>query len=67
VTDSPLTPIAYNSRLRMLDVVVESMVTTMEYDCLGASRKSDMLTEAFRAECDARRPTSKIGAHSRAW
>jgi len=33
----------------MMDVVVESMVATLEYDCLGSSRKSDMLTEAFRA------------------
>jgi hypothetical protein len=60
-------PIAYNRRLRMLDVVVESMVTTLEYDCLGASRKSDMLTGEFRAECDARRPPPKIGPHSRVW
>lgn len=60
-------PIAYNTRLRMLDVGVESMVATLEYDCLGSSRKSGMLTEAFRAECDARRPPPKIGPHSRIW
>jgi hypothetical protein len=59
--------IAYNERLRMLDVVVQSMVVTLEYDCLGASRKADMLTEAFRAECDARRPPPKISLRSRAW
>jgi hypothetical protein len=51
----------------MLDVLVESMVVTLEYDCLGASRKADMLTKAFRTECDARRPPPKIGTHSRAW
>jgi hypothetical protein len=59
--------IAYNERLRMLDVLVQSMVVTLEYDCLGASRKADMLTKAFRTECDARRPPLKIGTRSRAW
>jgi hypothetical protein len=60
-------PIAYNTRLRMLELVVESMVVTLEYDCVGHSRKSDMLTEAFRAECDGRRPPPKLGPHSRVW
>ena len=60
-------PIAYNTRLRMLELVMESMVVTLEYDCVGHSRKSDMLTEAFRAECDGRRPPPKLGPHKRVW
>jgi hypothetical protein len=60
-------PIAYNTRLRMLEVVVESMVATLEYDCLGSSRKSDMLTKAFRADCDDRRPSRRIDPYSRVW
>jgi hypothetical protein len=39
----------------MLKVAVESVVVPFEYDCTGDSRKAKLLTESFRAECDARR------------
>lgn len=47
--------ISYSDRLLMLRIFVESMIVTLEYDCLGRSRKSEILTEEFRAESDARR------------
>lgn len=47
--------IRYNERLLMLKVAVESVVVPFEYDCTGDSRKAKLLTESFRAECDARR------------
>lgn len=45
----------YNDRLVVLRTTVESVVAPLEYSCLGTGRKADILTEAFRAECDARR------------
>lgn len=48
-------PIPYNERVRMLESTVESLIVTFEYDCLGTSRRAEMLLDEFRAECDARR------------
>lgn len=47
--------ISYNERLLMLRVAVLTIVVPLEYDCTGSSRKADLLTDSFRAECDARR------------
>lgn len=56
--DSPFwRRIPYNERLRIIESVPVSMVATFEYDCLGRSRKEDWLTEEFRAQADARRPS----------
>jgi hypothetical protein len=62
--------IPYNERLRMLDVAVKSIVVPLEYDCTGYSRKAKLLTDDFRAECDARRkkrPNPRLGSPSRDW
>jgi hypothetical protein len=51
--------IRYNERLLMLRDAVESVVVMLEYDCLGRSRKAEMLTDTFRAEADARRQPAR--------
>lgn len=54
--DSPFwRRVPYNERLLMLRIAAETIVVTLEYDCLGSSRKASMLTDTFRAESDARR------------
>lgn len=55
--------IPYNQRLRMLSLYVESMVATFEYDCIGSTRRAKFLTDAFRAESDARRQPLRIAPH----
>jgi len=57
-------PIAYNRRLRMLDVVVESMVATLEYDCrvLAASPTCSLRHSERSAMLDARHPRSVLAA-----
>ncbi len=49
--------VRYKERLIMLEILVMTMVGPLEYDCLGTSQRADMLTEEFKAECDARRGT----------
>lgn len=51
--------IIYNERLLMLRIPVEGVVVALEYDCLGHSRKAEILTDAFRRECDTRRQPQK--------
>jgi hypothetical protein len=46
--------IGFNERLHMLEVVVLTILVPLEYSCLGYSRKAELLTESFRAKCDAR-------------
>lgn len=46
--------IKYPERLRMLEIFVAAEIATYEYDCTGVSRKADLLTDAYRAGCDAR-------------
>lgn len=47
--------IPYNERLRRLDIGVVIQLAAYEYDCTGGGRKAELLTNEFRAECDARR------------
>lgn len=47
--------IHYSERFRLLQVFVSAEIATYEYDCTGASRKAELLTEVYRSECDARR------------
>jgi len=42
----------------MMQVFVAGDIATYEYDCTGSSRKTDILTDVFRAESDARRGIS---------
>jgi hypothetical protein len=51
--------INYSERFRLLQVFVAAEIATYEYDCTGASRKAELLTEAYREECDARRTALK--------
>ena len=39
----------------MMQIYVTAEIATYEYDCTGRSRKADLLTEEFPAECDAGR------------
>ena len=45
----------FDDRLKMVQVFVAGEIAAYEYDCTGGGRKSDMVTESFRAESDARR------------
>jgi hypothetical protein len=51
--------ITYSERFRMLQVFVTAEIATYEYDCTGTSRKADLLTDAYREECDGRRTAGK--------
>jgi hypothetical protein len=48
--------IRFSERFLMMQVFVSGEIASYEYDCTGASRKSDLLTDDYKAECDARRP-----------
>jgi hypothetical protein len=45
----------WSERLIMMQVFVAGEIAAFEYDCTGASRKSEVLTAEYKAECDARR------------
>ena len=47
--------VPFDERLKTMQVFVAGDVATYEYDCTGNSRKTDLLTEGFRVESDARR------------
>jgi hypothetical protein len=47
--------IGYEKRLVLLSAAVRSFVAVLEYDCLGQSAQAALLTDAFKAESDARR------------
>jgi hypothetical protein len=51
--------IPFSDRLRMLQVFVGAEIAVYEYDATGTSRKQDALTETYRAECDARRSSTR--------
>jgi hypothetical protein len=44
----------FTDRLTYLEIFVAAEVATYEYDCTGESRKSQLLTDSYKAECDAR-------------
>lgn len=44
----------FSERLRMLEIFVGAEIAAYEYDCTGRSRGSDVLTDAYKAECDER-------------
>jgi hypothetical protein len=46
--------IPFPERLTMLQVFVAAEIAVYEYDATGASRKQEVLTADYRAECDAR-------------
>lgn len=50
-------PIAFDERLRMMQIFVSAEIAAYEYDCTGRSRKGDLLSDDFRSECDSRRPS----------
>jgi hypothetical protein len=51
--------INYSERFLMLQVFVSAEIATYEYDCTGTSRKAELLTDAYRTECDARRTPTR--------
>ncbi len=42
----------------MMQVFVACDIATYEYDCTGRGRRTELLTDGFRAESDARRSIS---------
>lgn len=51
--------IRWSERLLMMQVFVSAEIAVYEYDCTGASRKPEALTDEYKAECDARRTPGK--------
>ena len=51
-----------SERLRLIEVFLSAEIAIYEYDCTGSSRKSDALTDTYRAECDQRGPFQPIAA-----
>jgi hypothetical protein len=51
--------INYSERFRMLQLFVAAEIAVYEYDCTGTSRKAELLTNAYREECDGRRTSPK--------
>jgi hypothetical protein len=45
----------FDDRLKMIQVFVAGEIATYEYDCTGGGRKSDLVSDQFRADSDARR------------
>ena len=48
--------IRYSERFAMIQVFLAGEIAVYEYDCTGASRRADLLTAEYKAECDARPP-----------
>lgn len=46
----------FSERLRLIEVFLSAEIAVYEYDCTGSSRKSEALTDTYRAECDRRGP-----------
>lgn len=46
--------IRFPDRLKMLQIFVAAEIAVYEYDATGASRKHEVLTADYKAECDAR-------------
>ena len=42
----------YDDRLKMVEVFVMGEVASFEYECVGASRKANLLSDSFKVECD---------------
>lgn len=51
--------ITYSERFLMLQVFVNAEIAAYEYDCTGKSRKANLLTDAYKEDCDARRTSRK--------
>ena len=50
----------FSDRLAYFQTFVAAEVAAYEYDCTGASRKASMLSDSYRAECDARDRTEPM-------
>lgn len=44
----------FTDRLTFLEIFVAAEVATYEFDCTGGSRKAHVLSDSYRAECNAR-------------
>jgi hypothetical protein len=59
--------IRFSERLGMIQVFVAAEVAVYEYDCTGQTRKPEMLTGSYKAECDARRRQNPPHRTVEAW
>lgn len=50
----------FSERIHLIQLFVAGEIAVYEYDCTGNSRKSDLLTDDFKVEADARRPLRRI-------
>ena len=50
----------FSERLKLIEVFLSAEIAVYEYDCTGRSRKSEALTDRYRAECDQRGPYPPI-------
>jgi hypothetical protein len=46
--------VRFGERLSMIQLFVAAEVAAYEYDCTGQTRKSKLLAESYKAECDSR-------------
>ncbi|YCH06366.1 hypothetical protein ACTAQJ_14735 [Arthrobacter sp. alpha11c] len=53
-------PKRFTTRLQLLQTWVAAEVAIYEYECTGTSRKQSLLTDSFRQDSDANRPTSTL-------
>jgi hypothetical protein len=44
----------FTERLKMMEIFIAGEVAVYEYDCTGTSRKQYLLSDVYKAECDAR-------------
>lgn len=59
--------VPFGERLRMIQIFVGAEIAVYEYDCTGHSEKSDVLTDTYRAECDARSKYPEPATLSEPW
>ncbi len=52
--------IRFSERLEMMQVAVASAIAPFEYDCRGHSRKANLLSDEYRADCDERQKIATL-------
>lgn len=61
--DSPFwRRVPFGERLNLIEIFLAAEIAVYEYDCRGSSRKSEVLTDSYRTECDQRGSLPPIAA-----
>ena len=62
--------VQFGERLSLMQVFVAGEIAIYEYDCTGSTRKDNLLSDSFRAECDElreRKPIVRPGRKPVTW